>query len=45
MVMIAFVRVATFDKSGTGATTILQAGHLGKPEVPVEEHHTGSLLL
>jgi hypothetical protein len=25
MVMIAFVEVATFDKSGTGATSILQA--------------------
>ena len=45
MVMIAFVGVATFDKSGTGATSILQSGHLGKPEAPVEERHTGSFLL
>jgi hypothetical protein len=26
MVMIAFVGLATFDKSGTGATSILQSG-------------------
>jgi hypothetical protein len=40
MVMIAFVGQATFDKSGTGATSILQAGHLGKPQAPVEENAT-----
>jgi hypothetical protein len=45
MVMIAFVGLATFDKSGTGATSILQAVIFSKPEAPVEERHTGSLLL
>jgi hypothetical protein len=45
MVMIAFVGVATFDKSGMGATSIHQAVILSKPEAPVEERHTGSLLL
>jgi hypothetical protein len=45
MVMMAFVEVATFDKSGTGATSILQAVIFSKPEAPVEERHTGSLLL
>jgi hypothetical protein len=45
MVMIGFVGVATFDKSGKGATSILQAVIFGKPEAPVEEHHTGYLLL
>jgi hypothetical protein len=45
MVMIAFVRVATFDKPGTGATSILQAVIFSKPEAPVEERHTGSFLL
>ena len=44
MVMIAFVRVATFDKSGKGATSILQAVIFSKPEAPVEERHTGSFL-
>ena len=44
MVMIAFVEVATFDIPGTGATSILQAVLLSKPEAPVEERHTGSLL-
>ena len=45
MVMIAFVGVVTFDKSGTGPTPILQAVIFSKPEAPVEEHHTGSFLL
>jgi hypothetical protein len=45
MVMIAFVGVAMFDKSGTGATSILQSVIFSKPEAPVEERHTGSLLL
>jgi hypothetical protein len=45
MVMIAFVGVATFDKPGKGATSILQALIFGKPEAPVEERHTGSFLL
>jgi hypothetical protein len=45
MVMIGFVGVATFDKSGTGATSILQAVIFSKPEAPVEERHTGSFLL
>src|ERR687894_2189252 len=45
MVMIAFVGVATFDKPGTGATSIHQAVIFSKPEAPVEERHTGSLLL
>jgi hypothetical protein len=45
MVMIALVGVATFDKPGTGATSIHQAVTFSKPEVPVEERHTGSLLL
>jgi hypothetical protein len=45
MVMIAFVGVATFDKPGIGATSILQAVIFSKPEAPVEERHTGSLLL
>ena len=45
MVMIAFVGVATFNKSGTGATSILQAVIFSKPEAPVEERHTGSFLL
>jgi hypothetical protein len=43
--MIAFVGVATFNKSGTGATSILQAVIFSKPEAPVEERHTGSFLL
>src|SRR5918997_5181794 len=37
MVMIALVGVATFDKTGTGATSILQAVIFSKPEAPVEE--------
>jgi hypothetical protein len=37
MVMIAFVGVATFDKSGKGATSVLQAVIFSKPEAPVEE--------
>src|ERR687898_530477 len=45
MVMIALVGVATFDKPGTGATSILQAVIFSKPEAPVEERHTGSFLL
>jgi len=45
MVMIALVGVATFDKPGKGATSILQAVIFSKPEAPVEEHHTGSFLL
>jgi hypothetical protein len=45
IVMIALVGVATFDKPGTGATSILQAVIFSKPEAPVEERHTGSLLL
>jgi hypothetical protein len=45
MVMIAFVGVATFDKPRTGATSILQAVILSKLGAPVEERHTGSLLL
>src|SRR5919112_6084674 len=45
MVMMAFVGVATFDKSGTGATSILQAVIFSKPEAPAEERHTGSILL
>jgi len=45
MVMIGFVGVATFDRSGKGATSILQAVSFSKPEAPVEEPHTGSLLL
>src|SRR5919112_3373376 len=45
MVMIAFVGVATFDKPGTGATSIHQAVIFSKPEAPVEERHTGSFLL
>ncbi len=44
MVMIAFVGVATLDKSGKGATSILQAVIFSKPEAPVEERHTGSFL-
>jgi hypothetical protein len=40
--MIAFVGVATFDKSGTGTTSIHQAVTFSKPEAPVEERHTGS---
>ena len=44
MVMIAFVGVATFDKPGIGATSILQAVIFSKPEAPVEERHAGSLL-
>jgi hypothetical protein len=43
--VIAFVGVATFNKSGTGATSILQAVIFSKPEAPVEERHTGSFLL
>jgi hypothetical protein len=45
VVMIGFVGVATFDKSGKGATSILQAVIFSKPEAPVEERHTGSFLL
>jgi hypothetical protein len=45
MVMIAFVGVATFDKSGTGTTSILQSVVFSKPEAPVEERHTDSFLL
>jgi hypothetical protein len=45
MVMIAFVGVATFDKPGTGATSIHQAVIFSKPEAPVEERHTASFLL
>src|ERR671917_1361573 len=45
MGMIGFVGVATFDKSGTGATSILQSVVFSKPEAPVEEHQTGSFLL
>jgi hypothetical protein len=37
MVMIALVGVATFEKPGTGATSILQALIFSKPEAPVEE--------
>src|ERR687894_2423251 len=37
MVMIALVGAATFNKSGTGATSILQAVIFSKPEAPVEE--------
>src|ERR671917_1188982 len=45
MVMIAFVGVATFDKPGTGTTSILQAVIFSKPEAPrYGERHTGSLL-
>ena len=43
--VIAFVGLATFDKPRTGATSILQALIFGKPEAPVEQRHTGSLLL
>jgi hypothetical protein len=45
MVMIGIVGLATFDKSGKGATSILQAVIFSKPEAPVEELHSGSLLL
>jgi hypothetical protein len=45
MVMIAFVGVATFDKPGTGATSIHQAVIFSKLEAPVEERHTASFLL
>jgi hypothetical protein len=45
MVMMGIVGVATFDESRTGATSILQSVIFSKPEAPVEEHHTGSLLL
>jgi hypothetical protein len=45
MVMIALVGVVTFDKPGKGATSIHQAVIFSKPEAPVEERHTGSLLL
>jgi hypothetical protein len=45
MVMIAFVGVATFDKPGTGATSIHQAVIFSKPEAPVEERNTASFLL
>src|SRR5919112_6750596 len=45
MVMIAFVGVATFDKPGTGATSIHQAVIFSKPEAPVEERQTEVLLL
>src|SRR5919107_3336229 len=45
MVMIAFVGETSFDKPGTGATSILQAVICSKPEAPVEERHTGSFLL
>ena len=45
MVMIALVGVATFDKPGKGATSILQAVIFSKPEAPrYGERHTGSLL-
>ena len=39
MVMIGLVGVATFDKSGTGATSLLQAVIFSKPEAPVEKRH------
>jgi hypothetical protein len=46
MVKIGLVGLATFDKSGMGATSILQGGVIfSKPEAPVEERHTGSFLL
>ena len=44
MVMIAFVGVATFDKPGTGAASILQAIIFSKPDSPVEERHHRVLL-
>jgi hypothetical protein len=45
MVMIDFVRVATFDKSWDGCHLDPPGGHLGESEAAVEERHTGSLLL
>jgi hypothetical protein len=37
MVMIAFVGVATFDKSGKGATSILQSGLRVCPNCPIKK--------
>src|SRR5215213_11853558 len=45
MVMIAFVGLATFDKSWDRCHLDPPERRLGKPEAPVEERHTGSLLL
>jgi hypothetical protein len=45
MVMIAFVGLATFDKSWDRCHLDPPERRLGKPEAPVEQRHTGSLLL
>ena len=45
MVMIAFVGGSHVRQTSDGCYLNPPGGHLGKPKAPVEEHHTGSLLL